>query len=96
MDNNDFCCTALKDRIENAGSKGFAIIPVKNPFKADEYAYFLQSRNVDESDDTSRHTIIDTGILYCPWCGTKLTEVTRMNKEAIAAIAEKNRNLIRV
>lgn len=96
MEKESFCCEAFKDRIHNAGRKGFAIIPVKNPFKENEYAYFLQSRNVDENDEESRHTTIDTGLLYCPWCGTELTEVTKMNRGTIAEIAEKNKRFIRV
>ena len=95
--NKTFCCVLLKESIDNAGHRGFAVIPVKNPFKGEEYAYFLQSRNADKDDAESRHlTVIDTGILYCPWCGTKLAEVTRMYKEEIAEIAAKNKGLIKV
>jgi hypothetical protein len=91
-----FCCESFKERINSAGQKGFSIIPVENPYIKDDYAYFLQTRNVDETDNESRHIIIETGILYCPWCGSKLTEVTKKNKDAIAEIAEKNKHLIKL
>ncbi len=96
MERDNFCCSAFKDRLHNGGHKGFAIIPVKSLLKSEEYAYFFQSRNVDENDEKSRHTIIDAGILYCPWCGTKLSEVTRLNREAITEIAKRNQHLIKV
>ena len=97
MENNGFCCIPFGDHINDAGHKGFAIIPFKNPLEEDQYVYFIQSRSADiDDDEESRHITIDIGIGYCPWCGTKLTEVTRMNKEAIAEIASKNQRLIKV
>ena len=96
MDINNFCCASFRDLIHEAGHKGFAIVPFKNPLKKDEYVYFLQSRSADFDDEVSRHFTVDMTIAYCPWCGTKLTEVTRMNKEVIAAIAEKNQKLIKL
>jgi hypothetical protein len=96
MDNNGFCCASFRDLIHEAGSKGFAIVPFKNPLERDDYVYFLQSRSVDFEDQMSRHITVDMTIGYCPFCGTKLTEVTRMNKEAIEAIAEKDRKFIQV
>jgi hypothetical protein len=70
---------------------------LKNPFKGEEYAYFLQSRSADEDDEEAKHIyIVETGILYCPWCGTKLAEITRMYNKEISEIAAKNKRLIKV
>lgn len=96
MENDLFCCASFKDLIYEAGHKGFGIVPFKNPLEKDEYVYFLQSRAADFNDETSRHTTIDMTIGYCPWCGTKLTEVTRLHKEAIVEIARKNKHLIKI
>ncbi len=72
MENNEYCCTTFKEHIDEAGHKGFAIIPFKNPSQADQYVYFFQSRSADFDDDKeARHITIDRVIGYCPWCGTK-------------------------
>jgi hypothetical protein len=97
MENNEYCCSIFKEHIDEAGHKGFAIIPFENPSKVDQYVYFLESRSADYDDDKEmRHITIDRAISYCPWCGTKLTEVTKMNKDAIREIAEKNKHLIKL
>jgi hypothetical protein len=95
MERNEYCCVIFKEHLDEAGHKGFAIIPFKNPAETDQYVYFLQSRTADVDDDKeSRHITIDRAIGCCPWCGTKLTEVTRMNKEAIEEMARRNKRLI--
>lgn len=95
MEDYGFCCASFRDLVNEGGRKGFAIVPFKNPLEKNEYVYFLQSRTADYNDETGRHITIDMAIGYCPWCGTKLTEVTKMNKEVIADIAMKNAHLIK-
>ena len=82
--------------MHDAGRKGFAIIPFNNPLEIDAYVYFFQSRSADFDDVVSRHVTIDMTITYCPWCGTKLTEVTRLHKKIIAEMAIKNQHLIKI
>ena len=96
MTDTHFCCSILEDHIFSAGRKGFSIIPVYFPELRESYIFFLQSRNLDASEIEFNHTIIDQAINFCPWCGTKLSEIVSEKKDFIQEIATKNRHLIKI
>lgn len=87
-----FCCTLLDDLFDEAGKKGFSVIPEK--LSDNMYKIFLQSRNQDTDLKEGKLTVIEQGISYCPFCGTQLSKVVEMNKEDIIFYADKNRHLL--
>ena len=96
MELYQFCCPNFTDKINDAGRKGIAIIPVKIPYEPDKLAFFLQFRSADPDDKNQKLVVADVAIHYCPWCGSKLSDVAELHKTELTKIAEKNKNLISI
>ncbi|WP_341840874.1 hypothetical protein [Chitinophaga caseinilytica] len=86
------CCGLFKEMLGNAGRSGFAALP--NICDTGEIHIFLQGRNQDSNLKEGKLTIIQQGIAYCPFCGTKFSETIQANRELMEGLAEKNRNYI--
>ncbi len=80
----------------NAGKRGFSLIPFKTLTSTNEYVFFFQFRSDDLGEKSARLVINDVTIKFCPWCGTKLSDIVTSNKSVIEEIALKNRNLIKI
>lgn len=87
-----FCCSLLDDWFEEAGKKGFSMVPEK--LEDNKYKIYLQCRNQDTQIKEGRLTVIEQGISYCPFCGTELSEAIKKSKEEVAYYAAKNNNLL--
>ena len=92
MNKSRFCCDLFSDQVNEAGLKGFSIIPTN--IYTGEYHFVLQSRNLEPDDKTGKLYIIQQVIHYCPWCGSKLSDIIDINKPEIIKIAEKNKHLV--
>jgi hypothetical protein len=93
---NNFCCSLFADHINAAGTRGFSIIPFEKSRDSNEYVFFLQCRNIDEEDCVSRLFVVDVSIKFCPWCGTNLTIVAKLNNSIISEIAKRKSHLIKI
>jgi hypothetical protein len=92
MEPDKFCCDIFGPLVDEAGIKGFSIIPIsyQNTFK-----FFLQSRNKDSGDKEIESVFVaEMAISYCPWCGSNLSDVILANKTKISEIANRNKYLI--
>jgi len=87
-----FCCESLTLSLNDAGNKGFSIIPSSY---LDTYTCFLQARNKDYIDkDKPGFSVGQTNISYCPWCGCKLSEVVKKYEDEISELARENSYLL--
>lgn len=87
-----FCCDAFTSSLNDAGDKGFSIIPA---YYLDTYTFFLQARNKDYIDsDKPGFFLGQTSISYCPWCGCKLSDIAARDMTKISGLAEKNNYLL--
>jgi hypothetical protein len=75
-----WCCAQFQGIYDNAGRRGFSILV---GMMGDEPAFLLVHRAVDD-DDVVRGpagllvaTLTHTGLLHCPWCGTRLAKFYR-------------------
>lgn len=76
----DFCCDIFKGHLDEPGQKGINIMVSK--YSEREYGFVLQCRNADYDDPTATViNIAQTGIKFCPWCGTKLSRFSQTFKE---------------
>jgi hypothetical protein len=91
--NYKFCCDTLSENINEAGCKGFSVIPQRIE-NQDSYYFILQFRSRDYNDNYKDVMISQMAIKYCPWCGKKLSEVFKSYKNEIIEIAKKNENLV--
>jgi hypothetical protein len=87
-----FCCSLLSSWFDSAGSKGFSVIPML--YEDNTYTVFLQARNQDVEIREGKLTVGQQAIMYCPFCGTKLSKVVKRNKEGIEFYAKKNIDLL--
>jgi hypothetical protein len=78
----DFCCDILQCYLDEPGQKGINILVSKN--SEQKYGFVLQTRNADYGDRSINPiTITQTGIMYCPWCGIKLSRFSKKFKESM-------------
>ena len=90
MDKNIFCCDIFFGMIMEAGKQGFSIVPTS----LDETQYFVfQARSVDFNRNESSF-VLQQSIHFCPWCGTKLTNIISKNADHIRKLSLKNKELI--
>lgn len=88
-----FCCEIFSDFINEAGQKGFSIIPT-DIYSLNKYHFVLQARNLDLNEKNGKLFIAQQTIHYCPWCGTKLSDIIDNNLSDIIKIADKNKSFI--
>jgi hypothetical protein len=95
-----FCCPGLENAVRRAGERGIAIVLEKQG---------VQSRGVAKADEIRLQELCktkpeldlwinvsaETGLKYCPWCGTLLQDIIESNEDCFKAIAEKHWQLIR-
>lgn len=92
---NQFCCDILTENILEAGRKGFSIIPCRIETE-DSYYFVLQFRSSDETGHNNQHLFIgQRAIMYCPWCGTKLSDLVTSHKKRIETLANAYQHLVR-
>ncbi|MCF3109423.1 hypothetical protein LL912_11610 [Niabella sp. CC-SYL272] len=92
----DFCCSILTENIVEAGRKGFSVIPFKHEddlYTNDLYSFLLQFRSMDFAAD-NKCIMAQRAIAYCPWCGTELHQLTRINEAGLEYYAKRNQKLI--
>ena len=92
-----FCCLGFQYLVENAAERGLSAIVVRY---VDTLAFNLQSRGVADRDVAAlKYPTVDiniatnTGLEYCPFCGTKLELLILRNHKIFEALAEKHRTL---
>jgi hypothetical protein len=90
---NKFCCDLLTENIIEVGRKGFSIFPCKIE-NDDSYYFILQFRSLDYPLDNPGLTVSQRAIKYCPWCGTRLSDIVELNKREIEMIAHRTKHLI--
>lgn len=88
----NFCCSISADLFDDAGRKGFALLPEK--MDEGDYIIILQSRNLDIEAVEGKLTVIQRAIGYCPFCGSKFDEVIEQHIDEIESYANKNRKLL--
>lgn len=75
-----FCCDTFNGYLDEPGQKGINVMVSK--YSEKEYGFVLQCRNADYDDSASKViSIAQTGIKFCPWCGTKLSRFSQAFKE---------------
>lgn len=86
-----WCCSAYEGNFENAGMRGLAVFADESD---SQLKFILQFRAADSGIElkTSQldqpvSLVTDSVIQYCPWCGSKLSEVYR---DQIEDIVKKN------
>lgn len=90
-----FCCLGLQNLISDAGQRGIAAIVVQT---ADGIRFRLQSRGVAFEDETRMRSIFvasdinfnlacETGLQFCPFCGTRLQDLVIANGRAFNRLA---------
>jgi hypothetical protein len=87
-----FCCDILGDMFEDAGKKGFSVVPERQG--KDTYHIFLQGRNQDTELKEGKLTVFERAISYCPFCGSKLSDVIDKHKVQIDLYADRNKSLL--
>ncbi len=91
---NQFCCDFFTENIMEAGRKGFSIIPCKVDIE-NSYYFLLQFRSLDYKEESDSNVIISQrAIKYCPWCGTKLSDIVKSHKKGIEQIADRYKHLV--
>jgi len=74
-----WCCAAFQDNYEAAGQRGFAVFVHKGDYPGAQF--LIQSRAVAQEDqsrlkiaseDVPVALVTQTGMGFCPWCGTSL------------------------
>ncbi len=71
------CCDNFENRLSEIGVKGFSLLATKI---ANQYCFVLQARSQDIDKKEGTLSVIQTTIHFCPFCGTKLSEVINKNK----------------
>lgn len=89
---SEFCCDILDDMFEQAGRKGFSVVP--EDVGENVFHIYLQARNQDVELKEGKLTVLEKGISYCPFCGTKLSKLLSGNKEKVAYYAARNISLL--
>lgn len=71
-----WCCEGFRVHFLGAGEQGFSILVVESD---GEKRFLIQHRSVQlglerkvEVEDGSVALVSQTGLRYCPWCGTSL------------------------
>jgi len=71
-----WCCNSFSNAYRNAGQRGFAIIvgvdPVLGPYFVWQHRAVEQGRESEVQGPFDVIIVSDTGLLFCPWCGTDL------------------------
>jgi len=95
-----FCCDRLQARMADAGQRGLAVLVRRLP---ELYIFYLQSRTAAAGEEEQllglnlpvRMNIVSSiGIVFCPWCGTRLDDLVSVAPERFAAIAKQHEHLI--
>ena len=79
-----YCCQQFTNRINNIGKTGFSILAVDN----DKLNYFVIQGHMDA--DTKSSTV-QTGIKYCPFCGSKLEKLIKKQNALFLELASEHR-----
>ncbi|MDC1142300.1 hypothetical protein OAU50_04350 [Planctomycetota bacterium] len=67
------CCEGFTLLLSAEGQKGFAVLVRRLPTS---FNFVIQARfEPRESADGTRQGVVQTGLCYCPFCGTKLSEL---------------------
>ena len=75
----EFCCDVFQGYLDEPGQKGINVLVNKHSER--EYGFVLQCRNADYNDPaTTVVSIAQTGIKFCPWCGTNLSRFSQKFK----------------
>ena len=95
-----YCCPGFEHLIGDAGERGLSAIVVKAP---DRFRFKLQSRGVSFLDrnklahEKERQLGVtvnlecETGLQYCPFCGTRLEDLAKQHVEAFQLLADSHR-----
>ena len=93
---NKLCCPTLFTLMKEAGKKGYSVIPFQEE-NTDDYNFIFQFRSVDSKyypENKANIVVAETVITYCPWCGTKLTEVAKVYKTEIDKLIREKQYLL--
>jgi len=83
-----WCCAEFKDCVAKAGKRGIAIIV--DAAEENNLGFLIQYRGTDFGNSIvvqTNHIVSlaqETGIIYCPWCGTNLRECYKRYAEKLS------------
>lgn len=90
------CCSGFQNLIDQAGSSGLSVIVV---LRGENIKFRIQSRGCKWNDVKQLHFLSEfvrdgkvniveqTGLLYCPFCGTKLEKLVTKNRDILEKLA---------
>jgi hypothetical protein len=101
-----FCCAGLENAVKRAGERGIAIILEK---QGDRVRFLIQSRGVAKVDEEKLaefckskpeldlwiNISAETGLKFCPWCGTRLQDVIDSHQKEYVRLSEQHNDLIK-
>jgi hypothetical protein len=77
----------LRAHTPSAGQRGFAILigvdPMIGPYFVWQHRAVEKGREGDEQGPFELNVVTDTGLLFCPWCGTNLKRFYRGSAEQL-------------
>jgi hypothetical protein len=92
-----FCCAGLENLFNAAGERGIAAMVREEP---DRLMFMLQSRGIAFEDEqkkiqTDSELIVNIscniGMLFCPFCGTRLKDLVARDPKAFHELASRQR-----
>jgi hypothetical protein len=94
-----FCCFGLQNVVKEAGNRGFAVLALK---MRNGITFLLQSRGIAHADQgrvapgfpVTINISSETGLRFCPWCGTRLQDLVEASPACFEQLAEKHITLI--
>ncbi len=98
-----YCCNFLELSIADAGKKGIAVLALSTEYGR---AFRLQFRACDMDDEDTLQNIpkdydlpklrlvVQTGLRYCPACGTNLQEIIKLHTPEFDALAVAHKRFV--
>ncbi|MDI3322369.1 hypothetical protein [Pinibacter soli] len=65
-----FCCDFFEELINEAGGKGFSVVPKQ--INKDGFVFVLQARSLEKEDKQGKLFVVERVIKHCPFCGSLL------------------------
>lgn len=95
----EVCCQSLQNDVNAIGQRGFSCLVAEFEGK---YSFRIQGRAVDAASESQRvaqpgcniSLVFQTGVRFCPFCGTNLTEWLRTHPEQAKKLAEASREYL--
>jgi hypothetical protein len=97
----EYCCTGLRNLLVCAGERGNAVVVWVD--SSGEPRLLMQSRGVSFEDqsklkpadlDVKINLSAETGMRYCPFCGSLLEQLINENREHFQTLAKEHEKFV--